>query len=185
MADHFAKLEQESKRFLIQYGDFGAFLHRPDFDQFLRDQVLTFWNPAGKYRGLLATDHWSTKHPFNFPGPFYTGDSDTCGTGVLEAPRNVMNDAACHEYVFRQPTTYAECLSVLYAGAVETLDSYAANGNERWTYQQCRTWWRTREQLVSSLTTEQVLHMNEGQAQQYLTYLQGEPSWICGGTVTS
>lgn len=174
LAADLAKAARDSQKFLTQYGDFGAFLYRPDFAHFLRKEVLFFWEPSGEHLAFLDHDHWPEKHPFNFPGPFYTGASDTCGTGVGQAPDNVMNDAYGCEYVFRQPTTYYEFLCVVDAAAVEVLDSYSSNGNEHWTVQECRTWWRNRAQLVRHLTDEEVIKMNDGQAQRYLDYLNGE-----------
>ncbi|MCX4778862.1 ferredoxin [Streptomyces sp. NBC_01264] len=42
----------------------------------------------------------------NVPGPFWTGMTDNCWTGRLEAPDHVLyaaDSAYCTEYVFRQP----------------------------------------------------------------------------------
>lgn len=174
LADHFVKAELDSKKFLAHYGDFTDFLYRPGFDHFLRKEVLFFWDPSGEYLAFLDTDHWQEKHPFNFPGPFYSGESDTCGTGVCQAPSNVMNDEHCCEYVFKQPTTYYEFLCVVDAAAVEVFDSFSSNGNDYWTVQECRTWWRNREHLLSSLANEELIKMNNGQAQLYIDYLNGE-----------
>jgi len=174
LAEHFAQSERDSKKFLEQYGDFTTFLHRPNFDQFLRKEVLFFRNPSTQHLAFLDNDHWQEKHPFNFPGPFYSGASDSCGTGQCQAPGNVMHDAYCQEYVFRQPTTYFEFLGVVDAAAVEVLDSYSSNGNDRWTYPECKTWWRNRALLLSSLTKEELVEMNSGQAQLYIDYLNGE-----------
>ena len=157
-----------------QYGDFTAFLYRADFDRFLRTQVLPFREPDNVHLGFLDEDHWPEVHPFNFPGPFYTGPSDTCGTGVGEAPANVMNDADCCEFVFRQPASYDELDAVLNAAAVEVFDSYSANGHERWTYAACRAWWANRDALLRHLADEGVAAMNDGQAQRYGDYLRGE-----------
>jgi hypothetical protein len=156
------------------YGDFTAFVYRPDFDTFLRTQVLPFREPVHAHLGFLDQDHWPEIHPFNFPGPFYTGPSDTCGTGVCEAPANVMNDAECCEFVFRQPTAYDELHAVLNAAAVEVFASYSSNGHERWTYAACRAWWANRDALLRHLAEAGVAAMNNGQEQQYLHYLRGE-----------
>ncbi|WBA44198.1 hypothetical protein [Hymenobacter canadensis] len=156
------------------YGDFAAFLYRPDFDRFLRTQVLPFREPDSVHLGFLDEDHWPEIHPFNFPGPFYTGSSDTCGTGVGEAPANVMNDADCCEFVFRQPVTFHELDAVLNAAAVEVFDSYSSNGHERWTYAACRAWWANRDTLLRHLADEGVAAMNDGQVQRYGDYLRGD-----------
>lgn len=165
--------EENSARLLTQYGEFSAFFHRPDFNHFLHNEILPFLASTGRRTRFLEHDHWQEKYPFNFPGPFYTGESDTCGTGTCEAPENVILDANYCEYVFRQPTTYYALVSVLDAAAVEVLDSYSANGNDHWTYLECKTWWRSRENIISSLADEKVVRMNDGQAQLYLAYLNG------------
>lgn len=83
-------------------------------------------------------------HPFNFPGPFYTGVIDTVGAGVPEAPANVLFDGDCCEYVFRQPRDYDELIQVTNTAVVECYSGYACDGNEHWTAQACREWWRKR-----------------------------------------
>ncbi|MBD2768355.1 hypothetical protein IC235_10665 [Hymenobacter sp. BT664] len=173
LAEGFLSIEEESRKFLEHYGDFTTFFYRPCFDRFLRKEVLLFREPEGKNLAFLDEDHWARKHPFNFPGPFYSGESDTCGMGVEQAPENVMNDADCCEYVFKQPTSYYELLRVLDAAAVEVFDSYSSNGNEYWTYELCKNWWRNKEQLLNNLASAEVAEMNNGQAQLYIAYLNG------------
>jgi hypothetical protein len=171
---HYNDIASESKRFIAYYGNFNSFLSTPHFDTFLRTEVLFFREPDNQYNTFLDENHWQEKHPFNFPGPFYTGYSDTCGTGVWEAPSNVMNDANCQEYVFRQPKDFAELLQVLDAAAAEVFDSYSSNGNDYWTYEACKEWWSNRAQLIVALMDEELVRMNNGQAQAYINYLNGE-----------
>lgn len=92
--------------------------------------MLNFWEPGEGNKTFLGKSPWSARHPFNFPGPFYAGESDTCGTGIDQAPANVIIDNEGCEYVFRQPTDYYELLCILNATAVEVLDSYSADGND-------------------------------------------------------
>ncbi|MGI4873951.1 MAG: hypothetical protein ACRYFX_22555 [Janthinobacterium lividum] len=174
LAEDFKQAEVASQEFEQHYGEFTSFFYRPGFDLFLRKQVLLFWEPSLKDKTFLDTNHWSEKHPFNFPGPFYTGESDTCGTGIAQAPVNVANDMHCCEYIFKQPTSYYELLCVLNAAAVEVFDSYSSNGNDYWTYASCKQWWRNRDGLLRHLTRKEVIDTNDGQAQLYLDYLNGE-----------
>lgn len=174
LADGFRRVASASERFQQQYGEFTAFFYRPDFDAFLRKQVPFFWEPGEGHKAFLDESHWLKKHPFNFPGPFYAGESDTCGTGIGEAPENVVNDAWGCEYIFRQPANYYELLCVLNAAAVEVFDSYSANGNDYWTYEACQQWWRNRPQLLHHLSQPNVLAASEGQAQRYAEYLQAD-----------
>ena len=173
ITEDLAQTEADSLRLSTQYGDFTAFFYRPDFDLFLRQQVLPFQLPPTDYLAFLDQDHWEAKNPFNFPGPFYAGESDTCGTGPDQAPTNVLLDADGCEFVIKQPTSYYELLCVVNAAAVEVLDSYSANGNDHWTVETCRAWWHNRGYLMRALQGEKIVKRNRGQAKLYLTYLQG------------
>jgi hypothetical protein len=72
-----------------------------------------YWDPIGvlpegeaeaTFRG-----RWEDRLWLNVPGPFYTGESDTCWTGRLHAPRHVLYGGEyVSEYVYRQPTTRAQ-----------------------------------------------------------------------------
>jgi hypothetical protein len=174
LAEGFRRAAVQSEQFRQHYGEFTKFFYRPDFDAFLRKQVLLFWEPGTSNKAFLDNNHWSQIHPFNFPGPFYAGESDTCGTGIGEAPDNVVNDDWGCEYVFKQPSSYYELLCVLNAAAVEVLDSYSSNGNDYWTYAACRQWWHNRPQLLHHLSQPKVVAANDGHAQRYAAYLQGD-----------
>jgi hypothetical protein len=173
LAEGFRQAAARSAAFRQQYGEFTAFLYRPDFDVFLRGQVLDFWEPEAVHKTFLDKSHWPEKHPFNFPGPFYAGESDTCGTGIGAAPENVINEPHIGEYIFRQPASYYELQCVLNAAATEVFDSYSANGNDHWTPAACRQWWRHCPELLHSLSRPKVVAANEGQAQRYAEYLRG------------
>ncbi|RSK32422.1 hypothetical protein [Hymenobacter metallilatus] len=173
LAQKASAVVQEPKPLSEHYGNFHTFLYRPDFDWFLKTEVLPLGPRTRAAVECFDANHWQKKHPFNFPGPFYTGESDTCGTGVCEAPDNVANDEYSCEFVFRQPQNYPQFLHVLDAAAVEVLESYSANGNEYWTYAACKEWWRSRGELVAALSHPDVQRANNGQAQAYLAYLDG------------
>jgi hypothetical protein len=123
-----------------RYGeDFTAFLYRRDLYDVLNREALPLLQPTAN-NDFLAGSYWAKKHPFNFPGPFYSGETDTCGTGVPEAPDNILFDGYCCEYIFRQPRNYQEFIAVKDAAAVEVFDSYACDGHQHWTGQACREW---------------------------------------------
>lgn len=174
IAKRLVELEADKDRFVAKYGvDFYAFLYQPGLDSILRNEVLDFRSPQWAPNKYLDNNHWNTRHPLNFPGPFYTGESDTCGTGVVNAPANVLNDARWNlEYIFRQPANYTELLCVLDAAGIEVLDSYSGNGNENWTYTLCREWWRNKYDILNYLdyTEGGKLHIDK----MYYDYLQGE-----------
>ena len=158
-----------------RYGeDFMSFLYKPEIDNVIRFEIpalLAFRKP---YHDFFRHDHWPDKHPFNFPGPFYTGQSDSCGTGDIEAPENVMYGLHCCEYVFRQPRNFAELSCVFEAAAVEVLDSYSCNGNKYWTYELCKEWWRNRFDLIAQLYDPEVKRFNGGRIHLYIDYLNSE-----------
>ena len=169
---HLKEVNSKVPRLEELYGtDFYRFLYRPDADEFIRKELLRVLEFPELSMDCFDNDHWRQKHPFNFPGPFYTGESDTCGTGETEAPFNVLFDADCLEYVFRQPANYMELICVIDAGAVEVLDSYSCNGNNHWTYSECKNWWANRENLILKLYDKELSNVNKGKEQFYINYL--------------
>lgn len=175
IAKHMAEINVKAESFMKKYGtDFFNFFYRPNLDLLIRKEVLPFKNPDSKHNDFLDNAHWLNKHPFNFPGPFYTGESDTCGTGDSEAPNNVMYDSHTCEYIFRQPQTFAEFLCVIDAANVEVFNSYSCDGNNHWTYQICKDWWSDKEQLLKELQKPELRNANGDRVQLYIDYLNGE-----------
>ncbi|GAB3635590.1 hypothetical protein GCM10027422_11800 [Hymenobacter arcticus] len=174
IAKHLAEIDKEVVLFAQSYPiDFNAFLYRPAAADFIRREVLPIRNGDIPNNACLDNSHWLTKNYLNFPGPFYTGESDTCGTGDGEAPANVLYDADYCEYVFEQPQNFAEFLCVLDAAAVEVLDSYSCDGNDHWTVALCREWWRGKPEIVRRLSTPAFQKTNGSRTQLYVDYLNG------------
>lgn len=155
------------------YPDFNNFLYQPATADFIRQEIIPLRNQDGQYNGFLDNSHWANKHWLNFPGPFYTGESDTCGTGDGEAPANVLYDDYGCEYVFRQSHNFTEFLGLLNAAAIEVLDSYSCDGNDHWTYALCREWWRGKPEFIRRLSTPAFQKSNGSRTQLYLNYLNG------------
>lgn len=115
-----------------------------------------YWDPMPEARRVVATwtgephrssvgeGRWEEINWRNVPGPFYTGETDTCLTGPLAAPANVLNDEDGVEFVFRQPRDPAEVTAVLRAAWDEVLGGYAWDGDTRWTPEGVRAWWAQR-----------------------------------------
>lgn len=126
----------------------------------------------------VAMDFEGTGKPekgeLNFPGPFYTGETDTCGTGIINAPHNVVFDDCCQEYMMIQPRTKLELEQLCMAGAVEVFGGYFCDGNELWTVQKVRDWWKNREDFIVQLSSASFEEMNCGQNKRYIAYLNGE-----------
>ncbi|RZL02517.1 MAG: hypothetical protein EOO62_22065 [Hymenobacter sp.] len=149
ITSHLVDIEIEAVDFIQRFGpDFNAFLYQPDVANLIRQQVLS-------------------------PGPFYTGNSDTCDTGPYEAPNNVLRDSHAMEFVFRQPQNFIEFLCTLDATAVEVLDSYSCDGNEHWTYLACQEWWRGQAEIIRRLSTPAFQETNGPRTQLYIDYLNG------------
>jgi hypothetical protein len=167
---------EKADRLKAHFGpDFEAFFYRPGVDRVIKSELLPFLSSKPKdYLAFLDIDHWSEKHPFNFPGPFYTGESDSCGTGEPDAPDNVLFDDYTREYLFRQPRDYAEFICVLDAAAVEVFESYSSNGNEHWTYALCKDWWKSREEIITKQRDPEFIVTNgPDRAELYAAYLAG------------
>lgn len=129
-------------------------------------------------------EKWAAKHWLNVPGPFYTGETDTCWTGRLSAPRHVLYGGEYfNEFVYRQPKTKAEVACLLEAAGDEVLGGYACDGDSRWTPDSVRAWWNARDEVeehVAWLVTDYASFDNpacqeaaEG-ARDFLAYLAGE-----------
>jgi len=176
LAKHLAEIAQAAPLLTERYGaDFNAFLYRPKLAAFIQKEVVPFQYPTpdGCYQDFLDVSHWPKIHYLNFPGPFYTGESDTCGTGEREAPDNVLLTDHAEEYVFRQPQNFTEFLCVLSAAAVEVFDSYSCDGNDHWTYQLCREWWQGKDEFIRHLRTPAFRKHNGNRIQLYIDYLNG------------
>jgi hypothetical protein len=168
---HAKEIEAEARCFIDKYGsDFNSFFYRHDLDSFIRKEVLPVRNP--KQNAFLDNSYWDIKHPFNFPGPFYAGESDTCGTGDIEAPGNVMYDENSMEFLYRQPQSFQEFLGVIDAAAVEVFDSYACDGNKFWTYARCKEWWQNRFDIISEMYKPKAKKINGKNARIFDVYLK-------------
>lgn len=172
IANHLQNVQDKYPGIEQVYGkDFEDFFFQPGIDKVVRLEMLQFLGHPKKNSDFLNYDHWQKKNPFNFPGQFYAGESDTCGTGFPEAPANVMFDGYYCEYIFKQPQTYAELICVIDAAAVEVLESYSCNGNDHWTIDLCRQWWGERASLIEQLNHPEVKRINGGHEQLYIHYL--------------
>lgn len=134
---------------------------------------------------LYSADRkWAEKHWLNVPGPFYTGETDTCWTGRLSAPRNILYGGEHrNEFVYRQPKTLAEVEGVIEAVNADPLDGYADDGDTRWTPEAVRAWWKQRAEIEKHIKTlieewtadgrSSALDAAQG-GRDFLAYLAGE-----------
>ncbi|GAA1983136.1 ferredoxin [Catenulispora subtropica] len=90
---------------------------------------------------------WEDRNWLNVPGPFYGANTDTCATGPTVAPHNILLDDDYQEFVFRQPRNERETLLVLGAAYSDPLSGYASDGDQHWTVDTVRAWWRERARV--------------------------------------
>lgn len=95
---------------------------------------------------------WEDRLWLNVPGPVYGAQTDNCATGRLEAPRHIHYGGEYFtEYVYRQPRTPDEVRDVRSAIEADPMDGYAWDGDQRWTPELVREWWRDRERILEYL----------------------------------
>lgn len=99
----------------------------------------------------------------NTPGPFYGAETDTCGTGPIEAPDNVLLDPSFQEFIIIQPRTPTELQAVVMAARVEPFEGYGADGNKHWTTALVREWWSQRHRLMEELANALRQHARSSQ----------------------
>jgi hypothetical protein len=119
-----------------------------------------------------GSTNWENKGIFNFPGPFYTGETDTCCTGIIEAPQNVIFDAEGMEHIMIQPRTKKELLQVWDAGKVEVYGQYYCDGNNHWTIELVKEWWGNKDTILELLKNKRLISINCNQNLRYESYLE-------------
>lgn len=106
------------------------------------------WLPAPGYRGdwwNARPERWAERDWRNVPGPFYGAGTDNCWMGRLIAPAHVLyDDEWGAEFVYRQPRDTAQALALLGAVAQDPMAGYACDGDDHWTPELIRDWWRER-----------------------------------------
>ena len=107
------------------------------------------WMPVTALAGQFFRPAFGKRNPLNIPGPFYGAETDTCGTGTAEAPRNVLLDRSGQEFVFAQPRGEDELRDILSAAICECFVGYGADGDDHWTLALIRGWWRSRLDLLA------------------------------------
>ena len=138
----------------------------------LEIDIESFFKAKNKEVSMDCFHHYDIYENLNFPGPFYTGESDTCGTGVTEAPENVVFSNDGQEFIMIQPRTTNELIQVLNAGAVECFSAYSCFGNEIWNPELVRNWWADKDKLIDYLKSTESDKSNFNQNRRYIKYLK-------------
>ncbi|MEV0898940.1 hypothetical protein [Actinoplanes sp. NPDC049802] len=112
-----------------------------------------YWDPATVLTPADRTGwygRWPDLHWANVPGPVWTGETDNCWTGRLHAPANILYGGEyLTEFVYRQPRTPAEVRAVVTAAGEDPFGGYGFDGDERWTPETVRGWWRDRGRVTT------------------------------------
>jgi hypothetical protein len=102
------------------------------------DPVAILGNNRDAFRG-----RWDDRLWLNVPGPFYGGATDTCWTGRLSAPAQVLYGGEyLTEYVYRQPRTPADTALLVEAADNDPFLGYGCDDDSRWTPATVLGWWR-------------------------------------------
>jgi len=102
-------------------------------------------------RGL--TGEWKDHRWMNTPGPFYTGQADFVLMGPTCSPDYVALDDEMVDIVFLQPITIVDFDAVMEAADCDPFGGYACDGNEHWTVEALREWWRRVPEIREHITT--------------------------------
>jgi hypothetical protein len=113
--------------------------------------ILSFKSQTLKRQNHL-NNVWGDKNWLNVPGPFYTGLTDNCYTGIPAAPYSVMIDLEGREFVYRQPRLYIEVHNLLTAAEMDPFEGYGWDGNHHWTLSLIREWWQRRDEFIAQLS---------------------------------
>lgn len=87
---------------------------------------------------------WEERSWLNVPGPFYGAETDTCATGRLAAPYNVLYTDDGQEFIWKQPQNSEQVSAVLDAAYQDPFSGYAWDGDDHWTVDLVRQWWAER-----------------------------------------
>ncbi|MFI5530765.1 ferredoxin [Kitasatospora sp. NPDC051853] len=168
---------------------------RPDFPEHGPWEGVAYWDPMPTARELapngVGSARWEQRHPFNVPGPFYTGET-FCGVGS-QVPEHILLTDGDTEFVYRQPDSPARLSDFLEAPEGDGAGGYAWDGDEHWTPELVRAWWRdrgqVREWLLGELAEPRGIS-EEWELRQFLAdldggaleaYLRGYLYWLTEG----
>jgi hypothetical protein len=135
---------------MVVHGDLDAPLSTAYAARMIEPQPL--WDPlaalpSGEPSGSFRAK-WKERLWLNVPGPFYTGETDTCWTGRLSAPLHVAYGGEYFtEFVYRQPKTSTEVAALAEAAWADPFGGYACDGDQHWAPETVRAWWLDRARV--------------------------------------
>lgn len=117
------------------------FLYKGDSFEYLMEEFEYDTNSINGYKNEEV--YW-----LNTPGPFYTTQTDNCGTGQIESPENVGGDEDYYEFIFKQPYTKERLKEVATASYVDPFGAYYIDGNQYWTNERIIDWWSKFDKVI-------------------------------------
>lgn len=117
-----------------------------------------YWDPLPTARRLATvtsptrpvfTGVWTERNWRNVPGPFYGAATDSMMLGRDDAPHHICYDDDLgggfgSEFVYRQPVNETETEALVSAATMELYEGYGWDGDDHWTPDTVRAWWRDR-----------------------------------------
>lgn len=141
-------------------GDYALMSNSKDFDYSTLVSLLKLIGKEEYYSRCLDNGYEGEINTFNFPGPFYTLETDSCYTGPIAAPDHVMVDHEGYEFVYKQATDFEGLLSLVDAARSESFNGYSCLGNLYWDRAKVREWWAKKDELIEIMKTEDFLGNN-------------------------
>lgn len=129
---------------------------------------------------------WAERNWRNVRGPTYGAMTDNCWVGRLSAPHHVLygdDDNYEQEFLYRQPKSLGELLQVLDGAEQDPWAGWARDGDQHWTVEAVRDWWRDRARLKEwidrKIRERSAVDANE-QAHEVLTGLRDYAAYVDG-----
>lgn len=148
----------------------------------------SFSVPRGYSNSEWFRGEWERKYWMNLPGPFYsTVDNSLVSPVASDAPSYVTvggMDGEEFQFIWRQPEYEFEMKRCLTAMSNDDTASYQIDGNQRWTPELVREWWRREkerliewaeqelEKVLSERDTKFYSVEREGLLHVYLRFMQ-------------
>lgn len=130
---------------------------RPAFPENGRWDEVAYWDPlptARSITGDVGVATWEQRSWLNVPGPFYGGETDTGLYGPVYVPAHVLSSDEQYEFVYRQPLNARQVDDFMEAPGGEPMGGYAWDGDEHWTPESVRAWWRERGRVRAWIEAE-------------------------------
>lgn len=126
------------------------FTNRPD------DATASQWFVAQKLTKYaidneLNQSDFDNKDWLNTPGPLYTTNKNTYGSGYIIAQHNIAFNSAMNQVIFKQPLNKKESDKTILALELDDFEGYYFDGNCCWNKDNILAWWDKSEDRVAAI----------------------------------